>query len=170
MSGCVPPLGGRAGIQNPQVLEPFDLWDMRVAVDDRAAVLETCGEPGFAAFARPCVVDHPNLHVVDLDNTLLREYLLQGLLIHVSADPDNGRAELLQVLQNLRREEVAGMQHEVGTRDQPHALVGQRAGPAWEMCVGDDRDAGQEAATGSGATTLGSPMKCPAFHTSSPSA
>jgi hypothetical protein len=56
----------------------------------------------------------------------------------------------------LRRDEVSGMQHEIGTRDQPHALVGERARPAREMGVGDDGDAGQEAVTGSGATTLGS--------------
>jgi hypothetical protein len=48
------------------------------------------------------------------------------------------------------------MQQQIGTRDQPHALVGQRARPTREMGVGDDGDAGQEAATGSDATTLGS--------------
>ena len=83
---------------------------------------------------------------------------------------DDGRAELLQVLQDLRRDEVSGMQDEIGTGDQPHALLGQSSRSVREMRVGDDGDAGQEAATGSGATTLGSRRKCPAFHTSSPSA
>jgi hypothetical protein len=62
------------------------------------------------------------------------------------------------------------VQHQVGTRNQPRALVGQRPRPAREMRVGDDGDPGQEAATGSGATTLGSCTKRPAFQTSSPSA
>jgi hypothetical protein len=115
-------------------------------------------------------VDHADPHGVDLDDALLRQRLLQGLLVHVSRDGDDGRAELLQVLQDLRRREVSGMQHEIGTRYQPYALVGQRARPTREMGVGDDGDAGQEAATGSGATTLGSRRNCPAFHTSSPSA
>jgi hypothetical protein len=36
----------------------------------------------------------------------------------------------------LRRDEVSGMQHEVGTHDQPRALVGQRASRG-EMGIGD---------------------------------
>ena len=138
------------------MLEPLDLRDVRVAVDDRAAVLEPRGEPGFAALARARVVDHADLHAVHLDDALLRQDLLQGLLVHVSGDADDGRAELLQLLQDLRRNEVSSMQQEIGARDQPHALLGQRARPAREMRVGDDGDAGQEAATGPGATTLGS--------------
>jgi hypothetical protein len=62
------------------------------------------------------------------------------------------------------------VQHEVGARDQPAALVGQRPRPAREMRVGDDGDPGQEVATGSDATTLGSRRKRPAFQSSSPSA
>jgi len=152
------------------MLEPLDLRNVRVAVHDRAAVLEPGGKPCFSALTRARVVDHADPHGVDLDDALLRQRLLQGLLVHVSGDGDDGRAELLDVLQDLRRDEVSGMQDQVGTRDQPHALVGQRARPAREMGVGDDCDAGQGAATGSGATTLGSRRKCPAFHTSSPSA
>jgi hypothetical protein len=151
-----PPLRRRARIQYPQMLEPLDLRDVRVAVDDRAAVLEPGGEAGFAALAWARVVDDADLNVVHLDDALLRQYLLQGLLVHVSADADDGRAKLLQILQELRRDEVAGMQHEVGIRDQPHALLGQRTRPAREMRVGNDGDAGQEVATGSDATTLGS--------------
>ena len=156
MRRCAPPLGRRAWIQYPQMLEPLDLRDVRVAVDDCAAILEPGGESCFSALARARVVDHADLHVVHLHDALLRQHLLQGLLVHVSGNGDDGRAELLQVLQDLRRDEVTGMKHEIGTGDQPHTLVGQRARPAREMCVGDDGDAGQEAATGSGATTLGS--------------
>jgi hypothetical protein len=170
VSRRAPPLGRGARIQYPQMLEPLDLRDVRVAVDDRAAVLEPGGEPGFAALARAWIVDHADLHVVHLDDALLRQNLLQSLLVHVSADADDGRAELLQLLQDLRRDEISGMQQEIGSRDQPYALIGQRTRPAWEMGVGDDRDAGQEAVTGSGATTLGSRRKCPAFQMSSPSA
>ena len=156
MGRRAPPLGRGPRIQHPQMLEPLDLGDVRVAVDDRAAVLEPGREPGFATLARARVVDHADLHAVHLDDALLRQYLLEGLLVHVSGNRDDGRAELLQVLQDLRRDEVTGMKHEIGTGDQPHTLVGQRARPAREMRVGDDGDAGQEAATGSGATTLGS--------------
>ena len=44
---------------------------------------------------------------------------------------------------------------EVGSGDESHALVRQRPRPPREMRVGDDRDARQEAATGSGATLRG---------------
>ena len=138
------------------MLEPLDLRKVRVAVDDRAAVLEPRCKPCFSTLARAGVVDHADPNGVNLDHALLRQHLLQGLLVHVSGDGDDRRAELLQVLQDLGRDEVSGMQHQIGTRDQPHALVGQRARPTREMGVGDDGDAGQEAATGSGATTLGS--------------
>jgi hypothetical protein len=165
-----PPLGRRTWVQYPQMLEALDLRNVRVAVDDRVAVLEPGGKPCLSALARAGVVDHADPHGIDLDDALLRQHLLQGLLVHVSGDGDDGRAELLQVLQDLRGDEVTGVKHDIGTCDQPHALVGQRARPTREMGVGDDSDAGQEAATGSGATTLGSRRKCPAFHTSSPSA
>lgn len=138
------------------MLEPLDLRNVRVSVDDRAAVLEPDGKSCFSALARARVVDHPDLHVVHLDDALLRQYLLKGLLVHISGNGDDGRTEVLQVLQDLRRDEVTGMKHEIGTGDQPHALVGQRARSARKVRVGDDGDAGQEAATGSGATTLGS--------------
>jgi hypothetical protein len=152
------------------MLEPLDLGDVRVPVDDRAAVLEPGREPGFAPLARARVVHHPDLHAVHIDNPLLRQHLLESLLVHVSADAGYGRAELLELLEELRRNEVAGVQHQIGTRDQPHALVGQRPRPTREMGVGDDGDPDQEAATGSGAMTLGSRTKRPAFQTSSPSA
>ena len=118
------PLGRRAWIQYPQMLETLDLRNVCVAIDDRAAVLEPGSEPCFSALARARVVDHADPHGVDLDDPLLRQHLLQSLLVHISGDADDGRTKLLQVLQDLRRDEVSGMQHEIGTRDQPHALVG----------------------------------------------
>ena len=93
------------------MLEPLDLRNVRVPVDDRAAVLEPGGEPCFSSLARARVVHHADPHGVHLDDALLRQHLLQGLLVHVSGYGDDGRPELLQVLQNLRGDEVAGMQH-----------------------------------------------------------
>ena len=141
-----------------------------MAVDDRAAVLEPGCEPRFAPFPRARVVHHSDLNAVHLDDALPRQHLLEGLLVHVSAHAGDGWADLLELSQELRRNEVSCMEHEVRVRDQPHALVGQRPRPAGEVRVGDDGDAGQEAATGSGTATRGSCKNCPAFQTSSPSA
>jgi hypothetical protein len=108
------------------VLEPLDLGDVSVPVDDGATVLEPGGEPGLSPLARAGVVHHPDLHAVDFDDALPRECLLERLLVHVSAHTGDGRAELLELLKELHRDEVAGVQHEVGARDQPNALLGQR--------------------------------------------
>ena len=83
------------------MLEPLDLRDVRVAVDDRAAVLEPGRKPCLSPLARARVVNHPDPHGVDLDDPLLRQRLLQRLLVHVSGDGDDGRAELPQVLAGL---------------------------------------------------------------------
>src|SRR6266511_4882343 len=40
MSGSAAPLGRRAGVQHPEMLEPLHLRDVGMAVDDRLAVLE----------------------------------------------------------------------------------------------------------------------------------
>ena len=85
--------------------------------------------------------------------------------VHVVSDV-HGRADLLQLLEKLRRDEVAGVQNELGTREQAHAIVGQRSRATGQMRVGDDGDPGQEPA----ATSPGSCRNRPAFQTSSPSA
>ena len=81
MGRRAPPLGRGTRIQHPQMLEPLDLWNVRVAVDDRPAVLKPRGEAGFATLARARVVDHADLHAVHLNDALLWQYLLEGLLV-----------------------------------------------------------------------------------------
>jgi len=152
------------------MLKPLHLRNVGVTVDERTAVLETGGEPGFAPLARAGVVDHPDLHAVDLDDALPGQCLFEGLLVHVSVDAGQRRPELLQLLQELRRHEVAGVQQEVGASDQTDALLGERPRPAREVGVGDDGDAGQEVATGSRTPARGARRNLPDFQTSSPSA
>jgi hypothetical protein len=76
----------------------------------------------------------------------------------------------LQVLHELRRHEVTGVQQEVGARDQTDAFLGERPSPTREVGVRDDGDAGQEVATVSPTPTRGACRNCPDFQTSSPSA
>ena len=124
MGRRAPPLGRRAGIEDPEVLETLDLRDVGVAVDDGLAVREPGCQPGLAAELRPRVVDHSDLDVSDLDDPLPRQRPLQGLLVHVPADPFDGRPERSQFLQELRSDEVAAVENEIRSGDQPHALTG----------------------------------------------
>ena len=152
------------------MLKALDLRNVCVAVDDCLAVLEACCQPRFPPEPRPGVVNHADPDVLDLHHPLLHEDLLQRRLIHVPGDALNRWPDPSQLLEELQRNEIAAVQDEIGACEQPHALVGERPRAAREVRIGDDGDSGQEAATGSGATARGSPRKCPAFQTSSPSA
>jgi hypothetical protein len=75
-------------------------------------------------------VNHPDLDASDLDDTLFRQRRLQGLLVHVAVDAFDRRAERAQLLEELRRDEVAAVQDEIRGGDEPDAFLGQRPGPA----------------------------------------
>jgi hypothetical protein len=152
------------------MLEALHLWHMGVPVHKRIAVLEAGGEPSLPPQAWSCVVDDPDPYSLDLDDVLFRQGLLQLRLVHVPVDALDRRPERAQFLQEPNGHEVAAVQNELRALDQADALVRQRARAAREMRVRDDRDAGQETATGSLATAPGSWRKRPAFHMSSPSA
>ena len=167
-----PPLGRRAGVQDPEVLEALDLRHVGVPVDDDLTVLEAGGQTRLAALALARVVDHPDPHPSHLDDSLPRQRFLQRGLVHVPGDGLERRPELSERIVELLRDEVAGMEQKIRGRDQANALVRQRTCSARQMGVGDDRDAGQEAVTGSGWARLarGSFRNSPARQTSSPSA
>ena len=137
------------------MLEALDLRDVGVAVDNRLAVGEPRCQPGFAPELRPGVVNHPDLDVRDLDDPLPGQHPFQRLLVHVPADAFDGRPERAQLSEEVRSDEVAAVEDEIRGGDQPDAFIGQRPCPPRQMRVGDDRDARQEAATGSGATLRG---------------
>ena len=137
------------------MLEALNLRDVGVAVDDGLAVREPRGQPGLAAKPRPGVVNHPDLDVPDLDHPLPRQRPFQLLLVHVPADAFDGRPERAQLSEEVHSDEVAAVEDEIRGGDQSDAFIGQRPCPPRQMRVGDDRDARQEAATGSGATLRG---------------
>ena len=137
------------------MLEALDLRDVGVAVDDGLAVREPRGQPGLAAEPRSGVVNHPDLDVPDLDHPLPRQRPLQLLLVHVPANAFDGRPERAQLSEEVHSDEVAAVEDEIRGGDQADAFIGQRPCPPRQMRVGDDRDARQEAATGSGATLRG---------------
>jgi hypothetical protein len=141
------------------MLELLDLRHVSVPVDHGVAILETRRQTSLPPRPPPGVVDHPDPDSLDLDHPLPRQCLLQGRLVHVAADALDGRPDPTKLLEELLRDEVAAVQHEVGAGDQAYTLVGKPPLPAREMRVRDDGDAGQEAATGSRTTTTGSCRK-----------
>ena len=112
------------------MLEALDLRHVGVSVDDRLAVGEPCGQPGLAPKLGAGVVNHPDLDASDLDDTLFRQRRLQSLLVHVAVYAFDRRAERAQLLEELRRDEVAAVQDEIRGGDEPDAFLGQRPGPA----------------------------------------
>jgi hypothetical protein len=68
-------------------------------------------------------VNHPDAHVLDLDDSLLRQRLLQRSLAHVPGDALERRADRAQLLEDARRDEVAAVQQELRARDEAYALV-----------------------------------------------
>ena len=105
------------------MLEALDLRNVRVAVDDRLTVSEPGRKARLAPEPRPGVVNHPDLDVPHLDDSLLRQHPLQRLLVHVPADGLDGRPERLQLRQEVRRDEIAAVQDEIRGGDESHALV-----------------------------------------------
>jgi hypothetical protein len=153
------------------MLEPLDLRHVGVPVDHDLTILEPGGEARLAALARARVVDHPDPHPSHLDDSLLRQRLLQRGFVHVPGDGLERRPELSERIVELLRDEVACVQQEIRGGNEADTLARQRTCSARQMGVGDDRDAGQEALTGSGwATARGSFRNSPARQTSSPSA
>jgi len=152
------------------MLEALQLRDMCVAVDDGVTVFEPHCQSRLSSHARACVVHHPDPDTLDLDDTLTQQRSLDRLLVHVSVHGLDLRPDRPQFAEERARDEVTTVENQLGTSKLFHALVRQRSPAAGQMRIGDDRDARQDAATGSDATTIGSRRNLPAFHTSSPSA
>jgi hypothetical protein len=112
------------------MLEALDLRHVGMSVDDRLAVGEPCGQARLPPQLRAGVVNHPDLDTADLDDALPRQRRLQHLLVHVAVDAFDRRADRAQLLEELRRDEVAAVQDEIRGGDEPDAFVGQRPGPA----------------------------------------
>ena len=148
------------------MLEVLDLRDVRMAVDDGLAVLEPRREPRLASHARSGVVDQADPEAADLDDVLSWQHGLQSRLVHVPAHALHRWPEGAELVEERRRDEVAGVQDEICAAQQLQARVRERPRAARQMCVGDDGDAAQGAAV----TSPGSCRKRPAFQTSSPSA
>lgn len=112
---------------------------MRVAVDDRIAILEPAGQPLCAPVRLPGVVRHPDARLPHLDDAAARKELLHLVVVHVPVDGFE-RPERTQLGENPRFHEVARVEDQLRALEIGKALGGDPARSAWKVRVGDDRD------------------------------
>ena len=95
--------------------------------------------PPAPLFQAPVRIE-PDLRASGSDHPRLGQGPLQGQLVDVPVHRCDRRAELDKGVQNLFRGEVAGMKNEVGCAHGCDACIGDAAGAAGQVCVGDDGD------------------------------
>jgi hypothetical protein len=83
-------------------------------------------------------VDEADPHALDLHDPPLRQLRLQVGVIHVPSHRVH-RPERGQLFERAGRDNVAGMEYEVGLLQEPYALSRQSSSPARQMRVRDDR-------------------------------
>jgi len=82
-------------------------------------------------------VCHADAGACGFDHELVRQRLAQRRLVDVSVDGLHGRAEGTQLLEEGKRRMVAGVEDQVGSPQSRDALLGQPAGAARQVRVGD---------------------------------
>jgi hypothetical protein len=144
MHGGAAALSGRAGIQDPEVLEPLDVRHVGVAVDDGMAVGEARGEAGLAARGGAGDMHHPDPRLAHLGDVDVRQRFLERGLVHIPGDTLDRRPERAQLLEECRRDEVAAVEDEIGGAEQTQALVREPPRSAGQVRVRYDHDSGQD--------------------------
>jgi hypothetical protein len=87
-------------------------------------------------------MEHPDPHPLDLDDAPFREARLQLFVIHVPGDRLH-RGQRAQLSEHVLGNDVAGVQDEIGLREEPKAFRREPAGATRQVRVCDDRDGGQ---------------------------
>ena len=116
----------------------LELRHVRVAVHDHRAAGKASAKTMFASSAGTGVVHEADPHPFDLHDPPLGQRRLQVGVIHVPHHRLH-RPERGQLLERTGGDDVAGVEHEVGFLQQPHALWRQSSSPARQMRVRDDR-------------------------------
>jgi hypothetical protein len=87
-------------------------------------------------------VDEPDPAALYLHHPPLRQRCLQGWLVHVPEDGLDRRVGL-DLAQHRSGNDVARVEDQVGPLELADAAVREPPRPAWQVRVGDDRDARQ---------------------------
>jgi hypothetical protein len=99
-------------------LEPLDLRDVRVSVNDCVAIREASSEPRLASDTRAGDVHHADACSFYLDYTLHRKRFLERVLVHVPLHRFDGRSECAQLVEERARDQIAAVQDQVRTAQQ----------------------------------------------------
>jgi hypothetical protein len=133
-------LGRAARIENPDAVVALDLRHMGVPVDDRVAAWKAPPQPGLSSARGTGDVHEPDPCLGDLDDELRRQRLSQGGLVHVAANRMHRRPEGPQAVEDRRGDDVARVEHEVGSPQLVGAGVRKLPCSSRQMGVGNDRD------------------------------
>jgi hypothetical protein len=88
-------------------------------------------------------VQHPDPHLLDLDDAALWQKAPQLRLVGVSVDGLHRRPERLQLLECREARDVAGVQDQVRDAEELDAAIGKSASATWQMCIRNDGEACQ---------------------------
>ena len=110
------------------MLEPLDLRDVRVSVDEGVAVGKPRREPRLAAGGRAGDVQHPDPSLPHLDDPLDRQRALELGVVHVPADRLDRRAECPQLVERRSGDDVAPVEDQVGGAQSRQTSLGEPPG------------------------------------------
>jgi len=113
-----------AGINNEAALEALDLGNVRVPVDDRIAIRKVAGESERPPLSRAWIV-----HQTDADASYLcypapRQRPFQRKRVHVAGHGFEW-SQLRQLLEHRQRDEITGVQNQVGSSEPVEAPAGK---------------------------------------------
>jgi hypothetical protein len=138
-----PPLSGAAGIEDPDAAHALDLRDVGVSVDDGVGARKTSRQACLASGSRAGRVQHPDPHMLDLDDAALGQKAAQLRLVGIAVDCDKRRAKRLQLLERRDARDIAGVEDEIRGAQKLEAAIGQPARAARQVRVGNNGDAAQ---------------------------
>jgi hypothetical protein len=87
-------------------------------------------------------VHEPDAHAFHVDDPPFGKGRLQRGLVHVAVNGVD-RRQRRQLVEHVRRDDVAGVEDQVGLAEVPQALVGKPSRAARQVGVCDDRDSRQ---------------------------
>ena len=141
--GCAPPLSGAAGIEDPDTAQALGLRDVRMSIHDRIGARKTSRQARLAPGPRARRVQHPDPHLLDVDNMAFGQKAAQLRLVGVPVDGDKRRPERLQLLERRDARDVAGVEDQIRGAHELDAAIGQPARAAGQVRIGNDGDAAQ---------------------------
>ncbi len=129
-------VGGRAGVEQPQVARSAVPRDVAVAEHQEVGVRERRSAPEVATRGGSGLVDHCQPETVDLDPGHLREPRPDVLAVVVAAAAHEGGRPGREGIEQRYGDPVTGVYDQVGPIYRTPYLGRQVAGPGWHVGVG----------------------------------